>query len=460
MKRHAFLIGLLLFALLLSNASADLFVSYKANVFEGKPGDLLSYNITFYNKNNEDLYINLNFLFASPEFTENPVTLEPYEEKTIVMTFVVPYGVKAGLTYQKLLLFDENGVEYDYNVLLPVRILPSELSPSKYAAIEIKNITLTPSEVDPRKSFTLSFVIDNPVNQVASTVKIESELVKLDKVITVLEGEHEYNFVFNVPNNTKPGNYPIYIKLNFPDYILEENYSIPVLSYANCNITSEETSNIFGRTFEATIFNEGNSKTTCTVADKISSLEKNLIDEVTEGYSLKDGEIVWDIELEPKTSAKVYYKINYIPLLAIPFVIIIFGFLFWYFTRRVDVRKELVDYKLYPGYMDLKIQLRVKNLSGKELRNVVVKDKLPAFVKEIRDYGTIPGKVVKRKGNKYVKWEIDVIKPYEERLFSYKFRTSIEILGRINFPPTVVSYKDERGKKKEEYSNILVVEIE
>ena len=72
----------------------------------------------------------------------------------------------------------------------------------------------------------------------------------------------------------------------------------------------------------------------------------------------------------------------------------------------------------------------------------------------------MPGHVVSKQGMKAVKWELDTLKAKEERIFSYKIRTSVEVIGKMNFPPTTIDYVNFKGEKTQESSNVLTVEVD
>ena len=461
MKKTTFLVGLL-FSMLLVMSSAyaannQLFIKEEANTFEGSVGDQLSYNITLLNRGTSPIYINMNFLYASADFSRNRFTLGAGQEEVIEMTFNVPVGAKTGLSYQSILFFDDEGASYDTSVLIPVKVIPA--AGSEYADVKINKVSTEPEEIIPSQEFLIKMNVTNPIRKVAVTFTFISEFGNTQGTIYLSEGTKEYELPVTLYNTT-PGINNAEVHLDFSDYTLVKNMTLDVGSYSTCDVSKEESSTLFGKEFQATVKNKGNVMTTCQVSDDISAIGQLLLSEVSQGYTVEEGELSWGINVKPGATVILSYRLSYAPLLAIPFVIIFVIFGFWYLTRKVNIRKELVDHKRYPGYMDLKVQLRVKNLTNKNLEDVKIKERLPTFAKEIRDYGTIPGKTIKKGKNKYVSWDVDLLRPYEERVFSYKFRTSLEVLGKIKFPVTEVEFKDEKGEKRKSTSNVLVVEVE
>jgi hypothetical protein len=109
--------------------------------------------------------------------------------------------------------------------------------------------------------------------------------------------------------------------------------------------------------------------------------------------------------------------------------------------------------------MDLKMQISIKNMKNKTLKNVVVLEHIPPLIREVKDFGTMKGEIVKIKGKRYIKWVIDELKPKEELFLSYKVRTSLEVIGDLVFDPTEVRYMDN-DKEKTVKSNVLIVSTE
>ncbi len=459
-----FIFAIALFGIL-NTAKADLSdIVYGINVINDKarPNERLEYNVTIQNNGLQPISLSLNVLFTGvAEITPSVFTLEPKEEKNVYVALTIKPDQKPGKVLIKLLVFDDKGNSLEPPIFLQGEILES---PQPYKAVKISKI-IVPESLDPRKPFSISFDVNNPVKTTTATLEIVGEdgfeIFKEDNYV-VEEGINTITIEnLTLPSDTAPWNYTLSVKLIFsPDVISEGRIVASVLPYSTCDIKESEKVSLFGKTYSAEVKNSGTETTNCVVTSRISGIEKALMTTVTQGYEFKDGEIRWEITVQPGTEKVVQYQTNYVPLLLIPFAIIIIVGGAWYFTRKVTIKKELVDYKRHPGFMDLKIQLRIKNLSGSELRNVKIYDPLPAFIKEVRDYGTIPGKVTRKAKQRVVLWELEKINPKEERVVSYKVRTSLEVLGKVLFKPAKIEYKDEKGMKQEEASNVLALEIE
>ena len=82
---------------------------------------------------------------------------------------------------------------------------------------------------------------------------------------------------------------------------------------------------------------------------------------------------------------------------------------------------------------------------------------MPRIAELIKDneVGTIaPEKVTRheRKGT-LVRYEVGDLMPYEERLISYRVKSSLSILGGVSLPVAVSKFKTDAGKDRTTQSN-------
>jgi len=450
---------------ILSVAKADLGdISYKVNVINDKaaPGEKLEYNVSLMNGGSDPVKLSLNILFTGiTELTPNAFTLQPGDSKTVHIALTIKSSQKPGRVLINLFVFDDKGNSINPPIYLQGEILKS---PKLFENVKINKIQIEPDVLNPQTPFNISFEVYNPVEKIVVPLEIVSDdgFKYVVQNQTVEEGKSTIS-LYNVslPSDMPPGNHTFTVKLIFAkDVVSESSVVSEVSSYAKCVIVDSKNVTMFGKSYIANVKNIGTKGTTCVVSSQITGVEKMLLRKATEGYTFEGNKIIWNVPVKANSEVVIKYNVSYVPILLIPFLIIAGIGGAWYLTRKVTIKKELVDYKRYQGFMDLKIQLKIKNLTNTELKDVKIYDSLPAFIKEVRDYGTIPGKVKKKGKSKIVEWELDSIKPKEERVLSYKIRTSLEVLGKIIFKPAKVEYKDNKGIKREENSNILTIEIE
>jgi hypothetical protein len=441
-------------------ANAQLTHGTEYLVREGKEGDVLHYIVTFQNTGTESMYISI---FLAAETSPTAFTIGSGDTQEVTIDYTVPYGTTPGTLFIKPILFNEKGVKYNYTIILDANILPTPGKAYKFSTVKLTDLKTVPAQIDPRQPFDVVFTITNPTDtEPTGTISIINSAMVFGELAPqkILKGTHEYKISGLTVPATTIGDIGYMLRIIMQDTFLDTNGTFNIPAYSTCTLTETAKSGIFGRSYTATLNNAGTGDASCTATSALSGLEKYLVDDRTPGYQYDGKTMSWQITVPAGQTTTVSYKISYIPIIAIPFVIILAVIAVWYFTRKMEIKKELVDYRRHAGFMDLKLQVHVKNLTNSEMKNVKIYDFLPAFIKEIRDFGTVPGTVTTKDRQKAVKWELEHLKPKEERLLSYRVRTSVEVLGNMNFPSTVVEYKDANGKDMQESSNVLTVEVE
>lgn len=465
LKKIALLIILGIFIISISNAEIAISPVKNINTV-GYPGSILTYQVTIYNvgtSNDTISFFGAEIVDASTGQTITQLTLSPGQSKDVIINYQIPPGFSPGSISPQISVFNSSGVQFA-SIQLQGTVLAI---PPTYSTTQITDLLVLQNgvvgPVDPREPFDIYIIVSNPSKATVAQLSIESQFtLNYPPTVQVKNGTDTIK-VSNllIPNNTEPGNYSFTANILMPDKTkLTKTGTIVVKGYSSCDLKESSSIGIFGRTYQATVTNYGTEARTCVVESSFSNIERGLITEPTQGAEITDSKIKWTFTLNPNEGRVVKYSVNYVPLVAIPFVVILLVFTFWYLTRKIEISRELIDYKLYAGAYDLKIQIRVKNLSGQDYKEVSVKEILPSFVKEVREFGTAEGKIEKHGKGHAIVWNIKELKAHEERIFSYKIRTAVEVIGKMIFPETVVSYYDSTGKHHKEVSGPLVIEIE
>ena len=132
-----------------------------------------------------------------------------------------------------------------------------------------------------------------------------------------------------------------------------------------------------------------------------------------------------------------------------------------YFLYRspVTIKKESIVTRSIAkeGLSELKVLLHLRNRSPDIIESVVFTDKIPALATLIKEkkVGTIaPTKILNhQKKGTIIKWEFDVLEPFEERIISYKLSTKMTIVGGLSLPPAKIMFKTKKGTDRIEKSN-------
>jgi len=461
-------LGLVVLGLLmLSISNAEVAIGAPTNINTvGYPGEILKYIVTIYNVGSTNDTLSMfgaEIKDADTELALGEINIAPSSSRNILILYQIPSGINPGSITPQISIFNSSGIQFT-SIQLQGTVLAI---PPKYSSTQITQVLFLQNglagSVDPRYPFDIRLLTFNPAVSTVVTMNILSPFalnypatVKINNGTSSIELKN-----LTIPSDTIAGSYTLTIRLSMPDDSTPINtVAMNVKGYSDCILRDESSIGIFGRTFDVTVTNPGTVNTTCTVESSYANIETALMSDPTDGAQISDGKVTWALAMSAGTSRVVGYGVNYLPLVAIPFLVLLIGFSFWYFTRKMIITREVIDHKFYQGFTELKLQIHIKNPSMQDYKEVIIRDVLPAFVKEVKEFGTAQGSVQKHGKHRVVQWELKELKAGQEHVFNYKIRTSVEILGKMIFPKAIVTFYDHTGKIHTEVSGPLVVEVQ
>ncbi|MCX8194336.1 MAG: hypothetical protein N3G19_03185 [Candidatus Pacearchaeota archaeon] len=241
----------------------------------------------------------------------------------------------------------------------------------------------------------------------------------------------------------------------------EHNYTVEsdIILQEYSNITTSESLRIgfFSIVKTITKKNGGNVPRLVTVDVIKSRLERAFstfnIQPTEEKLSFTTTTLIWQRELEPGESFTVEITTDY-TLLVVILAILIIATVSLYLAKRprVIVKKKAIKVKTKGGEFALKIIVFVKNIS-KEIKDVVLIDRLPHVTKLYEKFTTTPDKIEHNK----LEWKFGSLIPGEERVVSYIIYSKVIPVGSIEIPRASITYTDFKERKKFALSNRLFV---
>ncbi len=416
----------------------------------GYPGENLVYQLLIKNDENTTVPVHIFFPTAQNIYVSmNNFNLLPGEDATVNITYSIPITAQPGSYLFPIRINGE-----DTNMHLSVTILRPL---TDYSRIKISDVRV--NSIDPRNGGILTVYIQNPVEGTSGKITFYSSFGNQTKDIYIPVGSSKTSFNIKIPVKTSPGDYPYQIILIVKGIKNVYNGTLNVLGYTICNVKKTEDSNIFFDKVKYVLTNNGTKEGICTVKTVLSGGSRIFLGRISPGYKRTDDTFVWEKSIKPGQKIVISYEIDYYGIYIAVAVAIIAGIAYWYFSRVIIVKKSLIDYKRGRGFMDLKIQIRIKNNKNRTIKNLTILEHIPPLIREVKEFGTMKGEIEKIKGKRYIKWKLEEIKPKEEIFLSYKVRTSLEVIGELMFDPTKVKWK-ENGKEKTSDSNVLVIAIE
>lgn len=160
---------------------------------------------------------------------------------------------------------------------------------------------------------------------------------------------------------------------------------------------------------------------------------------------------IWDVTLKPEESKIINYEIHYWPFVIIALVLIYGLYLAMKQMRKPSLRKHSIKTKiLEDDKREVMVALEVKT-GAKEMKDVVVEDRIPSIAHIIKDFKTIKPNITQNERETTLKWKLKDLGKYENIIVTYRFRTLVGTVGYLKLPKAVL--KAKINKVKTEYSS-------
>jgi hypothetical protein len=130
-----------------------------------------------------------------------------------------------------------------------------------------------------------------------------------------------------------------------------------------------------------------------------------------------------------------------------------------FFNRKVVLSKEIVEHKASGGVIDVKVAVRIKNISKKTVRDLIIHDLIPPNSLKITPIGPKQGRIYKAYDGMRITWRESVLEPSDEIILMYEIKSKIGIVGGIDLKSAYCTFTYE-GKEHKRKSNPLVLRLQ
>ena len=387
--------------------------------------------------------------------TPQAVAVAANETRTVELIITPRSGV--GLSNYLVPLYFEgarSGDLFQENVFLSISV---ELLSKGYPP----NIRMTANnseEVDPRRPFSVSvFIKNNNLRNIdALDIYIKSDLFE-ETFTTQLEPLSTFRktFTYELDNYLEPGTHDLIVRVTIPELdnkvLSEDHRTFTVKGYASVDTNRAVVQKgLFTSTEEITSVNEGNKPRTESISYAVNGFEDIFLKTTPEGIVSKASgtrELTWTFELDSEEESVITITRNYWPLVILILLIILSVIAYYIFRSPIVTIKEAqITASDKEGTQELKVRLFVKNRSRKEVSTLKIIDRVPHIAELITHahLGTLqPTKVTKsEKRGTIIRWEIDALEPFEERIISYKIRCKLKVVGHLSLPATKIKFEN------------------
>ncbi len=402
-------------------------------------------------------------------YTEIEPTITKIEpESTITLTLKLLPSVWSNIGAKGVnIMVSSPAVNEQLSFQLPVYIKSYDDPEKKYSpSVELK--IEFPKEVDPREEYPINIYLRNrnKLDIKSMELVVKSNAFNPEKIILTLnpypEGERRENIIYTIDSLTQPMEDILEVGLIIDNVTFNrERIPYKIVAYSEFVKTEETREELFKKTTEYTIINEGNIKSEELFKFPTSVLKRIFVSSTPapDKINLKqEAYLAWELELEPRQEVKIKVVENYRPLIYILLIFIVITLIYFLYRSPLTIKKEtIITGTSTEGISELKVILHIRNRSQDLIEHIKVTDLIPSIAEMIKEtnIGTLaPVKIIRndRKGT-IVKWELEALEPFEERIISYRLKSKIAIVGGLTLPPAKIKFETKKGKERTVRSN-------
>ena len=303
---------------------------------------------------------------------------------------------------------------------------------------------INPTGLNPKKENTLILSLANTKNINLGNLNVELSglFQKSFKVSLDSLGTTEKEFTAYIDENTPTGEYDVNVLVKDDRYTyLNKKVKLRVGEYSNFVENKEVDNQFLKTTIVLKQENNGNNRVIKDVAYELGSFEKYFTSFSIQPDKIENNVYNWEIDLKAKETKEIVITTSYRAPLAYLLLAALLVYLFYRFVRKqVSITKKVLTVKTDSGIADMKVMLVIKN-KGSAIKNLRLVDYIPPMIKSPEHYATVrPTNVKKTSQGLMLDWTIGDLLRREERVISYRIKTNVKVIGRVNIPRAFTSY--------------------
>jgi len=399
-----------------------------------------------------------------PTLEKYSLTIEPKATTTFKIYFNVPECSEEASTSFTITVNSQKNTNVEESktiILYTIR---------KYGVC-ISDLKLDKYIVNPGEDVSIETSLSNPAVGLSLPVRLETNVVKDIEIVKTfsdsvesIEGKSSKTIkhVFSVNKYEKPGFYKVEVimKDRFGSAVgsKKTQFRIPVLNASeNSNYLLIKKGMKFGllaQTVEINVKNDGNVQiNSFYVSESIPIFMKIFLFPKKEPVSeeTKDNRIIysWLVpSLAPGESYMISYEISTWNAVLIITVLAITVFYVFNYAFAISVVKTHRHFGPITKEKEITVMLEVRNRTRNEIRDVVVRDFVPAVAMVVEKFDTLRPMLRKVGSGTEVVWRFDALGPGDERTLTYRIKPVMEIIGTLKLPKAYVRFMDKRKEVK------------
>ena len=356
-------------------------------------------------------------------------------------------------------IIDSPNKEEEVTLEIPIFVKSFDTEKKEYQpSVELK--VEFPEEIDPRQKIPINiyFRNRNRLNITEMELTVESEIFADYKILSLDPlSERREKISFEIDPLTKPMDDKLEIKITYKNRTVNnERIDYKVIRYTSFVQKIDTIEELFKKSSEHIIINEGNVAKIDAFRIPTSFIAKffTKTDPKPSRVNLKgQAYFEWDLDLEPYEEITIIVEENYRTIIYIILLSVVVAMIYFLYRSPVIIKKEsIVIGSSEEGVSEMKVLLHVRNRSQDLIENITVTDLIPSIAKHVKEshVGTLaPTKILRHvKKGTIIKWEMEALEPFEERIITYKLKSKIAIIGGFTLPPAKVKFETEKGRER------------
>lgn len=388
------------------------------------------------------------------------LVLNPGESGIFELSAAAPSNAHAGFYNIPVIIYSEenDAVREETTICLIVK---------RVDQIAIKGIAFADDSLSPGELLKFSIVTENVGTEPFKNVDVDIEvsgpqaLTFADDRVTLLRGESKViTRELHIDNLVKTGHYSVRVTLIKDGDILdvaEQPFTIESVRMVDRNERENDLVLLFSST--TTLSNTGNVETVEIVAVSVPKPFNAFVSAPGAIQTSADKAVIytWAVPLEPGEATTVSYTVHYWPFLVILIVLLYAAYQFYVTSKRPIINKRMLSSKkLKDDIQEFAIAIEVKNTTPVTLKNVTVRDFVPAVARVYKDFKVQPERAKFVEVGTELVWKFKEMKPAEARVVHYRISTVAGTIDNFWLPPAVVEGSHARRSYRVHSSTVMV----
>ncbi|PLW79646.1 hypothetical protein C0585_06645 [Candidatus Woesearchaeota archaeon] len=348
----------------------------------------------------------------------------------------------------------------DENILVLVKSL-NQIAPEYKISIALG--ADAPYDVDPREKLPVTVYLRNrnPINIANLTISIKSDLIEREVSFPFEPMEEKTEkIMFDLDRYQVPTEDEISVEVVINNKTFnQKTLPIRVIEYSDLEEKVIMKESLLKTTWAIELTNEGNVVNNGGYLFPVTKLSNLFTSTEPETELIKGDEQYRNFNLvfEPLDTQTIYVETNYRSILYTLIIIILSVTAYYLYRSPIVLKKRIIPIHGEDGAVnEFHIRLLVMNRTKQPVENISITEIVPKIVSVVKehDIGTIePSKVIKHdKKGTLLKWEINYLEPFEERIITFKIISKLGIVGSMVLPKTKAKFETSKGHHRITYS--------